>query len=53
MPVILAEAGGRFTDLDGHEGPGHGSGVASNGRIHDDLLALLGGDAARVDTVLG
>ena len=47
------EAGGRFTDLDGHEGPGHGSGVASNGRVHDDLLALLGGHAARVDTVLG
>jgi histidinol-phosphatase len=53
MPVILAEAGGRFTDLDGHDGPGHGSGVASNGRIHDDLLALLGGQAARIDTVLG
>jgi histidinol-phosphatase len=53
MPVILAEAGGRFTDLEGHDGPGHGSGIATNGRIHDDLLALLGGAAARVDTVLG
>ena len=46
MPVILAEAGGRFTDLEGLEGPGHGSGIATNGPIHDDLLALLGGNAA-------
>jgi histidinol-phosphatase len=53
MPVILQEAGGRFTDLEGRDGPGHGSGIASNGRVHDELLALLGGDAARVDTVLG
>ena len=43
MPVILAEAGGRFTDLEGRDGPGHGSGIASNGRVHDELLALLGG----------
>jgi histidinol phosphatase-like enzyme (inositol monophosphatase family) len=53
MPVILAEAGGRFTDLEGAEGPGHGSGVASNGLVHDELLALLGGASARVNTVLG
>ncbi|QYG90985.1 hypothetical protein HC251_00075 [Iamia sp. SCSIO 61187] len=43
MPVIMAEAGGRFTSLDGEDGPGHGSGIASNGLLHDDLLALLGG----------
>jgi histidinol-phosphatase len=41
MPVILGEAGGRFTSLDGHIGPGHGSGVATNGLIHDDVLGLL------------
>ncbi|MCU1352217.1 MAG: Histidinol-phosphatase [Acidimicrobiales bacterium] len=41
MPVILAEAGGRFTDLAGGPGPGGGSGLASNGRLHDELLALL------------
>jgi 3'(2'),5'-bisphosphate nucleotidase len=51
--LIVREAGGRFTDLDGREGPGHGSGVASNGHVHDALLVLLGGAAARVDTVLG
>jgi histidinol-phosphatase len=41
MPVILAEAGGRFTTVDGREDAGGGSGVATNGRIHDELLALL------------
>jgi len=46
MPVILAEAGGRFTSLDGDDGPGHGHGLASNGLVHDALLATLGGSAA-------
>jgi histidinol-phosphatase len=41
MPVILAEAGGRFTGLDGREDAGSGSGVATNGRIHEELLGLL------------
>jgi histidinol phosphatase-like enzyme (inositol monophosphatase family) len=41
MPVILAEAGGRFTTIDGREDAGGGSGVATNGRVHDELLALL------------
>ena len=43
MPVILAEAGGRFTSYDGREGPGHGNGVATNGLVHDDVLGLLNG----------
>ncbi len=43
MPVILAEAGGRFTSLAGEPGADHGSGVATNGLVHDELLALLGG----------
>jgi histidinol-phosphatase len=41
VPVIMAESGGRFTDLAGREGPGQGSGVASNGLVHDELLAAL------------
>jgi histidinol-phosphatase len=41
MPVILAEAGGRFTSLSGEPGAGGGSGVASNGVLHDAALALL------------
>lgn len=41
MPVLLAEAGGRFTDLDGAESIEAGSGVATNGHVHDALLSLL------------
>lgn len=41
MPVLLAEAGGRFTDLTGVGTIEGGSGLASNGRVHDELLALL------------
>jgi histidinol phosphatase-like enzyme (inositol monophosphatase family) len=43
MPVILAEAGGRFTSVAGQPGAGHGSGVATNGLLHDELLGLLSG----------
>ena len=43
MPIILSEAGGRFTSYDGLDGPGHGHGVATNGLVHDDVLALLNG----------
>ena len=41
MPVILAEAGGRFTDLDGRDGYAGGSGIATNAVLHDEVLALL------------
>jgi histidinol-phosphatase len=41
MPVILAEAGGRFTNVDGREDAGGGSGVATNGLVHEQLLGLL------------
>jgi histidinol-phosphatase len=43
MPVILREAGGRFTSWSGDEDAGQGNGVASNGILHDELLALLQG----------
>lgn len=43
MPVILQEAGGRFTDVAGTESIETGSGVATNGHVHDELLALLQG----------
>jgi histidinol-phosphatase len=41
MPVILSEAGGRFTSVAGASGAAGGSGVATNGIVHDDLLRLL------------
>lgn len=48
MPVILAEAGGRFSTLTGDPDPGGGSAVATNGLLHDELLTVLGGASARV-----
>jgi histidinol-phosphatase len=42
LPVIIEEAGGRFTTVDGRSDIAGGSGVASNGRLHDELLAVLG-----------
>lgn len=41
MMVILPEAGGRFTDLGGAARADGGSGVASNGLLHDAVLPLL------------
>ncbi|WP_350349579.1 histidinol-phosphatase [Agromyces sp. G08B096] len=39
---IVEEAGGRFTAIDGRAGAGHGSALATNGRLHDSVLAALG-----------
>jgi len=44
--VIVTEAGGTFTDLAGSPTPHTGSGLATNGTIHDRWLTLLE-DSAR------
>lgn len=41
--VVVTEAGGRFTDLAGRPGPGGGSALATNGRLHEEVLAALTG----------
>jgi histidinol-phosphatase len=41
MQVIVEEAGGRFSNLAGESRIDSGSSVASNGLIHDELLAAL------------
>jgi histidinol-phosphatase len=41
---IVEEAGGTFTSVTGEPGPWHHSAVATNGRLHDAVLAIL--DAA-------
>ena len=41
MPVIIHEAGGRFTDLSGVVRADGGSGLASNGDLHQAVLSLL------------
>ena len=43
MPIILSEAGGRFTSVAGADGPGHGDGIATNGHVHDELLSVIRG----------
>lgn len=39
---IVTEAGGRFTSLDGTDGPHGGNALATNGLLHDDVLAYIG-----------
>ncbi len=41
LQVIVEEAGGAFTDLDGSPRPDGGSAVSTNGNLHDDVLARL------------
>jgi histidinol-phosphatase len=41
---IVTEAGGTFTDLAGQPGPGGGSAIATNGKLHDDILDRLARD---------
>jgi histidinol-phosphatase len=39
---IVTEAGGVFTDLAGRPGPGGGSAIATNGKLHDEIFTRLG-----------
>lgn len=41
LAPIVDEAGGRFSDLDGVDGPFGDSGLSTNGRLHDDVLSLV------------
>ncbi len=42
LDVIVREAGGRFTSLDGVDGPFGGNALASNGHLHEAALSFLG-----------
>ena len=39
--ILFEEAGGRFTDLGGRPTIYSGTALASNGRLHDEALALM------------
>jgi len=41
LAPIVEEAGGRFTSADGQEGPWHGTAMATNGLLHDEVLAIV------------
>ena len=45
LDILVREAGGRFTALDGTPGPAGGNAVATNGHLHDAVLAALAPDA--------
>ncbi|HYH35334.1 MAG TPA: inositol monophosphatase family protein [Nocardioides sp.] len=42
LDVVVREAGGRFSSLDGTDGPFGGNALASNGHLHEAALAFLG-----------
>lgn len=42
LDVIVREAGGIFTSLEGEPGPTGGNALATNGKLHDQALAFLG-----------
>jgi histidinol-phosphatase len=42
LDVIVREAGGRFTSLDGTDGPFGGNLLATNGHLHEAALSFLG-----------
>ena len=41
LDILVREAGGSFTSLDGNPGPHGGSAVATNGLLHDQVLRKL------------
>jgi histidinol-phosphatase len=50
VPVVT-EAGGRFTSLAGEDGPHGGNALATNGLLHDEVLARLGTGRGRPASV--
>ncbi len=42
LDIIVREAGGRFTSLDGRDGPWGGNALASNSHLHEAALSFLG-----------
>ena len=42
IDIIVTEAGGRFSDLEGNPGFQGGSALATNGLLHEPALAILG-----------
>ncbi len=42
VSIVVDEAGGRFTSLDGTPGPLGGNALATNGRLHEQVMAFIG-----------
>ncbi len=43
VEVVVSEAGGRFSDWQGGPGIDSGDGLATNGLVHDEIVALIAG----------
>ena len=43
LDIVVREAGGRFTNIEGAPGPHGGSAIATNGHLHDEVLGWLTG----------
>jgi len=41
VALIVTEAGGRFTGVNGVDGPDQGSGISSNGLLHEAVVQML------------
>ncbi len=41
LDILIREAGGTFTSIDGRPGPHHGSALATNGLLHDEVARRL------------
>ena len=48
LAVILDEAGGKFTDLEGNPGPFGANGVSSNGILHNEFLKAISTTGGKV-----
>lgn len=48
LAVILDEAGGKFTDLEGNPGPFGANGVSSNGILHNEFLKSISTTGGKV-----
>lgn len=46
LAPIVTEAGGRFTGLDGKDGPWSGNALSSNGILHDEVLRRIGNQSS-------
>jgi histidinol-phosphatase len=44
LKILVEEAGGRFTDLQGRDTAAGGSALATNGRLHGDILRWIRGE---------
>ena len=42
VSIVVDEAGGRFTSLDGTPGPTGPDALGTNGRLHEEVMALIG-----------